>query len=39
MTDLTKLNDAEILELIEPMMDRMLEGSTTPCMSRTSPIA
>lgn len=27
MTDLTKLNDAEILELIEPMMDRMLEGS------------
>ena len=28
MTDLTKLNDAEILALIEPMMDRMLEGST-----------
>ncbi|MEC8110204.1 MAG: hypothetical protein VX110_02375 [Pseudomonadota bacterium] len=27
MTDLTKLNDAEILELIEPMMDRRLEGS------------
>ena len=27
MTDLTKLGDAEILELIEPMMDRMLEGS------------
>ena len=27
MTDLTKLSDAEILELIEPMMDRMLEGS------------
>ena len=27
MMDLTKLNDAEILELIEPMMDRMLEGS------------
>ena len=28
MTNLTTLTDAEILALIEPMMDRMLEGST-----------
>ena len=27
MMNLTTLSDAEILELIEPMMDRMLEDS------------
>ena len=37
MMDPTKLSDAEILELIEPMMDRMLEGSARidpPCIRR-----